>query len=172
MAVRTWALLATFLLAFAALAGCTKSDEGDDGAPMPTNPTDGSGGSDGGSAAAPEDFLLEDGGDIQGPFSQSWSIEVENVAYSMAMIHFELAGLEAGAPPTARVNLQLADPDGNVVKGAVLGLGGEGNAASWELTPAETPVPGTYVLSAVSGSDAPLPSLGLASYTLHAEVTY
>lgn len=171
MAARAWALVATLLFASAALAGCTKPDAGDDGAPTtPTLPTGGSDG--GGTGATPEDFLLDDGGTIQGPFSQSWNIEISNVAYSMAMVHFELAGLEAGAPPTARVNLQLADPDGNVVKSAIVGVGGDGNAASWDLTPAETPVPGTYVLSAVAGSDAPVPSLGLATWSLHAEVMY
>lgn len=171
MAARAWALVATLLLASAALAGCTKPDAVEDDTPTtPTIPTGGSGGESPG--ATPEDFLLDDGGTIQGPFSQSWNVEIANVAYSMALVHFELAGLEAGAPPTARVNLQLADPDGNVVKSGVVGVGGDGNAASWDLTPAETPVPGTYVLSAVAGSDLPVPSLGLATWTLHAEVMY
>ena len=171
MPARTWALLGTLLVATLA-AGCTKGgdDPGSGGTPTPadggTTPTPG------GNATTPDDFTLEDSGAFQGPFQQTWDIPVENVAYTAATIQFELAGVQAGAPPTARVNLQLADPEGNIVKSTTLGVGGSGNSAAWDLTPADTPTPGTYTLSAVSGSDLPLPSGGVATWTLLAQITY
>jgi hypothetical protein len=168
MPVRTWALAAILLLA-SVLAGCTNADDGaGDGTPTPGP---GNGGGDG-ATAPPADFLIEDAGAITGPFDETWDVVVANVAYDSASIHFELAGLQAGAPPTARVNLELADPDGSVVKSATLGVGGSGNAVTWELTPADTPTAGTYTLRAVAGSDAPLPSAGFATWALHAQVTY
>lgn len=168
MPVRAWTI-ATLLLVTTILAGCTGSDEGGDEADATTPAPDGGGS---GPSAPPQDFLIEDAGEITGPFTRTWSIDVDNVAYSAANIHFEMAGLQAGAPPTARVHLQLSDPEGNPVKTATLGVGGSGDSITWGLTPADTPTAGTYTLRAVAGSDDPLPSAGFASWALHAQVTY
>ncbi|HUR68883.1 MAG TPA: hypothetical protein VM370_06520 [Candidatus Thermoplasmatota archaeon] len=168
MVRRSWVLFATLLLATALVSGCTK--KGEDATPTPTTPT-GSGGN-GTASANISDFNITESGPIVGPFSQSWSIEVENVAFTSAMIHFALTGAQAGAPPTAHVNLQLIDPDGNEVISDTLGLGGSGNAVDWSFTSADLPAPGTYTLQAVAGSQAPLPSVGLANYELSAMVMY
>lgn len=170
MAARTWTILACALLATSLVAGCTnKDDPADDG----TNETGGNGGTGGppANASTPTDFNLTDSGAISGPFSQTWAIEVENVAFSSAMIHFALSGVQGGAPPTARVNLALTDPEGAEVMSATLGLGGAASV-DWTLTAAELPVPGTYTLAAVADATTPLPSAGLANYELAATITY
>lgn len=172
-------ILLVLLVATALVAGCTKPgaddpDDGTNGTPGGNGGTGGTGGSGGSGTATPEDFNLTDSGSIQGPFSRSWDIEVENVGFTNAMIHFTLTGVQAGAPPTARVNLVLADPDGATVLSGVAGVGGDGDAIEWTLTPAELPMAGTYVLTATAGSDtpAPVPSVGLANFDLLAMVEY
>lgn len=168
---RTAFLVGLLLAIAAAMAGCTDKD---DGATDGTDDTGGTGGTGGNrtTPATPEPFVLEDSGAIAGPFSKAWGIEVENVAFTSAMIHFALSGAQAGAPPTARVNLELQDPEGAIIKSAVLGLGGEGDMVEWTLTPVDLPAAGTYSLVATSGGDAPLPSVGIANYELAASVTY
>lgn len=168
--MRTWTILTALLLASAALAGCTSKDDGDDGAADGSTPDAGGSGPGNGTATV-EDFLLEDAGMIQGPFQESWDVVVENVAFRSALVEFALQGVQAGAPPAARVQLVLSDPDGAPVKTATLGIGGEGDSVSWTLTNAEIQAAGTYTLQATA-QQGPVPSGGVAQYTLHAVVDY
>ena len=173
MVARTWTTLVALLLATALLAGCTNKDDAGDGGDDGNGTGNGGGnGGAGNGTATPEDFNLTDSGSINGPFAQTWDLVVENVGFTRATVHFALTGAQAGAPPTARVNLVLRDPDGAAVMSSTLGLGGSGNAVDWTLTPAELPVAGTYTLAAVADSATPLPSAGLANYELAVLVTY
>lgn len=167
-------LLLVLLLSMALLAGCT--NKGDDGAPGDNN-TPGSGGTGGtggpgAGTADVQDFNLTDSGAIQGPFTKQWDVEVANVGFTNAMVHFALTGAQAGAPPTARVNLVLLDPEGGVVKSAVAGLGGSGDTIEWTFTAADLSTAGTYTLQATAGDQAPLPSVGIANYDLMVMVEY
>lgn len=176
---RRWILLATLVLAAALVAGCTNK-----GTPTPvgndTNTTPGvtptkPGGGTTINGTKPADTNVTDSGAISGPFSKTWDIAVPNVGFKSAEIQFTLTGAQAGAPVTARVNLQLTDKDGKVVKSDTVGLGGSGDSVDWKLTVAELPAAGTYTLAAVAGAGpapAPVPSVGVANYALTAMVMY
>lgn len=164
--------LLAIALVFVLFAGCTNKDGDADPGADNNGTTGGGGGGAGNDLTTPSDFNLSDSGQIAGPFSQSWPIEVENVAFRSATVHFALSGAQAGAPPTARVNLALTDPDGAVVMSATIGLGGSGDSVDWTLTAAELATAGTYTLAAVADDSSPLPSAGLASWEMAVLVTY
>lgn len=184
--MRLLVLLVALALPAALLAGCTSNDDGGDAG---TPPPAGSGGDadapgasrPGNGAANPPHAAhaepVEDAGDIAGPFEKTWNLDVASVAFREARVDFALAGAQAGAPPTARVQLSLLDPNGAVVKTESVGLGAPADSLSWTLRAADLPAPGTYVLQATATPSADagpgaLPSAGLAKYTLHAEVMY
>lgn len=167
------------------LAGCTSSGDepATDPAPEAPAPNPGAKSPGGATGAAPpaqqhppahQSEPVQDAGDIAGPFAKAWNVDVASVAFREVRVDFALAGAQAGAPPTARVELALLDPAGNVVKTQAVGLGADVDSLSWTLRAADMPAPGTYVLQATSSQAAPagLPSGGLAKYTLHAEVLY
>lgn len=189
---RTTAVLLATLAAATALAGCFGGDDGGGAAattPAPTTTTTPPAATPTGSAAPQTPSVpqtrpapVEDAGAIQGPFDKTWAIDVPRVGATGMSLVFSLAGVEAGAPVTARVNLVLADPDGAPIKTAVVGLGGEADSVSWMLTPSEVARAGTYSLQATAGdptggqAPAPLPvgvpSGGLANFGLYAQVEY
>lgn len=183
MTLRTWTL-AALLLTTALAAGCTSTDDGAAPAPSPSNPGAGSAApspSNPGSGAntppiaqpRPSPVPVTDSGDIQGAFDRAWEIRVPQVGARGMTIDFALAGIEAGAPPTARVELRLLDPNGAEVKRGVAGVGGDGDVVSWKLTGAEVATPGAYVLTAQASPEAgALPSAGLAKYQLYALAEY
>ncbi|HET6406128.1 MAG TPA: hypothetical protein VFH78_15935, partial [Candidatus Thermoplasmatota archaeon] len=112
-----------------------------------------------------------DAGTIQGAFEKTWDIHVPNVAFRDAGLHFSLAGIQPGAPPTAIVHLTLYDPHGTPVKTGSVGLGAESNELRWSFTPGQLPLAGAYQLKAT----APQPTLmsaGFASYEMAAHVSY
>lgn len=173
-------LLVALALPAALLAGCTAPEDtpSDDTTPQP-GPGPGPGGSDPPPQDQPESVdaaPVDDSGDIVGPFQKAWELEVATIAFREAHVTFALAGAQAGAPPTASVQFSLLDPDGKVVKTALVGLGGEGDSLEWTLRAADLPSAGTYVLEAASTPTATAPGVpaapGLAKYTLHAEVVY
>lgn len=176
MAARTWVLITALVLASAAIAGCTKPaddapEQPDTMPPADKTPAPGNNAPNA-PAPPPSDYVLDDAGEIQGPFEKTWEIHVTNVAYRETSLRFELASLQAGAPPTARVTLALYDPMGTPIKSAAVGLGADSNGLDWTFMLGELPVPGAYQLKATTGTDSPLPSLGAASYQLHAIVDY
>lgn len=168
------------------LAGCTSPGDEPATDPAPKAPASNPGGNNpgGSNAAAPpaqqpppahhDAEPLQDAGDVAGPFEKAWNLEVASVAFREAHVEFSLAGAQAGAPPTARVELALVDPQGNVLKKESVGLGADADALSWTLRAADLPAAGTYVLKATSApaGAGSLPSAGFAKYTLHAEVLY
>lgn len=180
MAARSWVILTALLGITAALAGCTTNAATDD-APAQTPPP--------ASAPAPapeatppapraepspppEDFSLADSGEISGTFEKTWDIRVANVAFRDAQMHFSLASLQPGAPSTARINLALYDPNGQLVKTETVGLGAPANELTWTFTPGMLSMPGSYELKATTASQAALPSGGFASYDVWATVEY
>lgn len=171
-----WPLVAV-LVAAVILAGCTNpdatpSDEAPGGDPAAPAPGRGGASPPATGAAVPRDVLLEDAGALEGPFSASWPLTIENVAFRAAAVEFSLQGPQAGAPATARVRLALIDPAGNEVKSEVVGLGGAGDALAWTLTNAEIQQAGVYTLAAMSQAEGPLPSVGVGSYSLRAVIDY
>lgn len=123
-------------------------------------------------SAAPQDYVLEDSGDIEGAFEHAWDVEVANVAFRDAGITFTLRGIEPGVPPTARVHLTLYDPNGVPLQSGSVGLGAEANELTWSFTPGQLPLAGSYTLKAATADSAPLPSGGYANWDLAAHVTY
>lgn len=167
--------LVALLLVATVLAGCTAPENAPEADPAPSRP--GPKGPAGAAPGHPTDHAapVEDAGDIAGPFQKTWDLHVASVAFREAHVEFALAGAQPGAPPTARVQFSLLDPEGNVVKTALVGLGGDSDTLSWTLRAADLPAPGTYTLQAVNGVSADPTSLatpGLAKYTLHAQVLY
>lgn len=186
--MRLLVLLAALALPATLLAGCTSNNDGggnDDSSNAPPadrnngNGAPGNGAGVGSRPSQPRAEPVQDAGDVAGPFEKAWNLEVASVAFREAHVQFSLAGAQAGAPPTARVQLSLLDPNGALVKTESVGLGAPGDSLSWTLRAADMPAPGTYVLKATATPDANaspgpgvLPSAGLAKYTLHAEVLY
>lgn len=182
---RSWALLATLLLP-ALLAGCTGDEppamEPDETPPAggsgsgATPPADGSGGSATPPAPAvkPTTKPVEANGEIAGPFEESWDLAVPAANPRQAVVAFALAGMQEGAPPTARVNIGLYDPEGTLLKSETLGLGGTADSLSWTLGAADLPAAGTYSIRASSQPETGglVPSAGFAKFTLYALVEY
>lgn len=161
--------LVALLLAALLLAGCTGDDAppADDGAAPPPG---GSGGpSRGAPQPAPQATPVSESGDVSGPFEGAWTIVVPSVGARGLVVDFNLTGAQAGAPPTARVELTLLGPDGAVLETAVAGLGGAADAVHWRLGPSAVAQPGDYVLQA-KAAPGDLPSGGLARYSLYAAV--
>ena len=180
MAARTW-MLALLVATSAILAGCTNNDNGNDGnddtnagAPPVSEPAPGSGGSTPPprETASPENFALQDAGEIEGSFSEAWDIEVANIAFRDAGLHFALQGLQPGTPPTALIHLTLYDPNGAAVQTGSVGLGAPSNELTWTFSPGQLPLAGTYQLKAENAPQGTLPSAGFAAWTLEAHVTY
>lgn len=188
---RTWSLLAALLLATAALAGCTGSTDDPPAASPPADDggSDAPSGSPGGSApggsaeppassqpAPPAVEPVEATGKIEGPFEKEWTLDVPTMGFKQADLTFRLTGVEAGAPPTARVYLAFLNPDGTEVKHAIVGLSGAGDEVTWTFGNADMLQAGEYKIKVTAeptpaGAGA-LPSFGLAQYELHAAVHY
>lgn len=176
MNLRLWTL-AAFLVSAALAAGCTSGNDPasptpDDGATPPPNTQPGTGGTPAPKPSARPEPIAE-AGDIQGAFDKAWTLSVPSVGARGMTVWFNLSGLEADAPPTARVTLRLLDDEGNAVESAVLGVGGDADAIEWRLTGVDIAEPGTYKLEATAETPAgALPSFGLAKYQLYAFVEY
>lgn len=182
MVARTWVVVS--LVAMAALAGCTNpSDEPQPepraAAPADPAPAPDDAGNDApaGSGSAtvsprPADFEFSDAGSVQGSFEDSWDMALASPIYRSARVTFTLDGVQPGTPPAAHVNLAFLDPQGNTLRTMALGVGGEGNVADWTFAPGELLQTGAYRLVATPGQQAPVPSLGLASYGVHMTIDY
>lgn len=177
MAARTWTL-ALLVATATLLAGCTSngpaSDKGNDGPAPPADqpPAQTPDRAPPRAAERPNDFTLTDAGEIQGPFSQTWTIQVANVAFNAAGLTFSLESLQAGAPPTALIHLTLYDPNGAPLQQGTVGLGAPSNELTWTFSPGQLPLAGTYELKAESAPQGGLPSAGFAAYSLDAHVRY
>lgn len=183
---RRWSIVAALMLAFAVLAaGCVKKDDPGDGATTststpPTGTTGGttpptSNGTTSGGGNTPPPTVVADKGTFQGEFKKDWPIAVAAVSPKATTITFNLTGVQAGAPPTARVVLQFLDPEGKAIKSATLGLGGSGNNVAWTFGPADVALAGEYKVRATADATVPgpgLPSGGAANYELNALVEY
>lgn len=181
MLVRSRVLPAVLALSVA-LAGCTATQDNADTAdpappvatPEPPQPPARPPGETPGSQppAPPQDVELADAGEIAGTFERTWDIKVENVAFQRVDVRFSVAGVQDGAPPTARVHLTLRDPDGLLVKEGSVGLGAPSNGLAWAFSTGQLLTPGSYQLKATTAHEAPLPSAGFATYSFAAHVDY
>lgn len=173
--------LAMLLAAAALTAGCTSDDEPGDGTTTTSPPTGTTTATPppGGNTTPPPGPApqpVTDAGSIAGPFEKSWTITVPRLSPRAVTVNFNLTGAQAGAPPTAKVYLEFASPDGAVLKSTSVGLGGSGDSVAWSFTAADIAVTGDYVLRASASPPAAgapgLPSGGVANYELYALVEY
>lgn len=177
MAARTW-MLALLVATSAIAAGCTTNGTGDDGnddtnTPPVSEPAPNTGNTQTPRPAErPSNFALSDGGEIGGPFSKTWDVQVANVAFNDAGLTFTLQGLQPGTPPTALVYLTLYDPNGATLEQGSVGLGAPSNELTWTFSPGQLLVAGTYQLKAENAPEGSLPSAGFAAWTLEAYVNY
>lgn len=183
---RTFALLLVGLLSATALSGCFGNDDGaagsgdaDAGTAPPASGGDAGTApppsSDGGGAAPPAsraDVTLDDAGAIEGPFEKSWPVDVPAADYNNVLVQFALLPTEDGAPATARVFLSFEAPDGTSLRSVTLGLGGS-DRLEYSFNPGELAA-GQYTLRATAEPTeiGGVPSLGYATYEMHALADY